>query len=316
VRYRYYVSHLLLQRSKEAAGSVARVPAVALEKLVVEAARAPNPEVMADLSDREVVERTVARVIVRPHAIKVESQETHSKMFEANADAPSPATGVRARAEAAASAAGGTVISLPWSVPAFLSIKGVIIRRDRSSRRKGRKAHPTSHPACIHATPDPYRNRLRGRIKQSHHHRALLYDAKGMAGVSCAARCTSLHNRSLAGCRPLARANAFPADFQTLQLATLISGEFLRRGMVFTKHHAEKIAGEGRRLLNEDRGVYQYDQLIVLKNGNSRAVLIEAGVIVNRDEELILLSRARRDLFSDAVSNAVEKFCVHNKIVG
>ena len=159
MRYRYYVSHLLLQRSKEAAGSVARVPAVALEKLVVEAARAPNPEVMADLSDREVVERTVARVIVRPHAIKVESQETHSKMFEANADAPSPATGVRARAEAAASAAGGTVISLPWSVPAFLSIKGVIIRRDRSSRRKGRKAHPTSHPACVHAAPDPCRNR-------------------------------------------------------------------------------------------------------------------------------------------------------------
>jgi site-specific DNA recombinase len=38
VRYRYYVSHLLLQRRKENAGSVARVPAASLEKLVVEAA--------------------------------------------------------------------------------------------------------------------------------------------------------------------------------------------------------------------------------------------------------------------------------------
>jgi DNA invertase Pin-like site-specific DNA recombinase len=75
VRYRYYVSHLLLQRRKEAAGSVARVPAVRLEKLVVETARArmqPSPGVTADLSDREVLERFVARVVVRSHAVDVE----------------------------------------------------------------------------------------------------------------------------------------------------------------------------------------------------------------------------------------------------
>jgi N-acetylmuramoyl-L-alanine amidase len=107
---------------------------------------------------------------------------------------------------------------------------------------------------------------------------------------------------------------ANPAWPQSLLLATLISDEFLRRGMVFTKHHAEQIEGEGRKLLDEDRGVYQYDQLIVLKNNVSPAVLIEAGVIVNRDEELILSSRARRDLFSDAVSDAVENFCVQKTI--
>lgn len=106
-----------------------------------------------------------------------------------------------------------------------------------------------------------------------------------------------------------------PAWPQSLQLATFISDEFLRRGMVFTKHHAEPIEGEGRKLLDEDRGIYEYDQLIVLKNNVSPAVLIEAGVIVNRDEELILSSRARRDLFSDAVSDAVEKFCLQKKSV-
>jgi hypothetical protein len=60
VRYRYYVSHLLLQRRKEAAGSVARVPAEQLEKLVVEAVRTrtqSGPELMADLSDRAVIKR-------------------------------------------------------------------------------------------------------------------------------------------------------------------------------------------------------------------------------------------------------------------
>jgi len=101
---------------------------------------------------------------------------------------------------------------------------------------------------------------------------------------------------------------------QSLQLATLISDEFLLRGMVFTKHHAEQIEGEGRKLLDEDRGIYQYDQLIVLKNNVSPSVLIEAGVIVNRDEELILSSQARRDLFSNAISDAVEKFCVQKTI--
>jgi hypothetical protein len=39
VRYRYYVSHTLLQRRKKDAGRVTRVPAIQLEKLVVEAIR-------------------------------------------------------------------------------------------------------------------------------------------------------------------------------------------------------------------------------------------------------------------------------------
>jgi hypothetical protein len=62
VRYRYYVSHPLLQRGKKNAGRVARVPAVQLEKLVVEAIRAkawPDTEPKGDLSDREVIDRYV-----------------------------------------------------------------------------------------------------------------------------------------------------------------------------------------------------------------------------------------------------------------
>ena len=40
VRYRYYVCHVLLQRREKDAGRVTRVPAIQLEKLVVEAIRA------------------------------------------------------------------------------------------------------------------------------------------------------------------------------------------------------------------------------------------------------------------------------------
>jgi site-specific DNA recombinase len=55
VRYRYYVSHVLLQRRQKDAGRVTRVPAMQLEKLVVEAIRAkaqPDTEPKGDLSDR------------------------------------------------------------------------------------------------------------------------------------------------------------------------------------------------------------------------------------------------------------------------
>ena len=101
-----------------------------------------------------------------------------------------------------------------------------------------------------------------------------------------------------------------PAWPESLRFATLVADEFLRRGMTFTRHHAEQIEGEGRQLLDENRGIYQYDELIVLKENASPAVLIEAGVIINRDEELILGTPARRELFSEAVSEAVQNFCV------
>jgi len=53
VRYRYYVSHVLLQRREKDAGRVTRVPAIQLEKLVVEAIRAKTqPDTKDDLSDR------------------------------------------------------------------------------------------------------------------------------------------------------------------------------------------------------------------------------------------------------------------------
>jgi site-specific DNA recombinase len=132
VRYRYYVSHLLLQRRKENAGSVPRVPAAPLEKLVAEAARAriqANPEVRADLSDREVVELFVARVVVRPHAVDVHWQETPQEILETEDDASPAVTEAHECAEAVASPH-SIVFSLPWSAPAFLAVKGVLHQPD------------------------------------------------------------------------------------------------------------------------------------------------------------------------------------------
>jgi site-specific DNA recombinase len=116
VRYRYYVSHVILQRREKDAGRVTRVPAVQLERLVVDAIREkalPDTEPEGGLSDRAVIDRYVSRIIVRPDTIDIELREPIL------ASEPLPVTG-------AASPTCTTVISLPWSVPAFASVKGVL----------------------------------------------------------------------------------------------------------------------------------------------------------------------------------------------
>ena len=76
VRYRYYVSQALLQQRKAEAGSVARVPAVEIEQLVLEAIRKHHAsmgetEDPAIIADRDLIERHVDSVIVKPQALDV-----------------------------------------------------------------------------------------------------------------------------------------------------------------------------------------------------------------------------------------------------
>jgi hypothetical protein len=64
-----------------------------------------------------------------------------------------------------------------------------------------------------------------------------------------------------------------------------------------------------RPLLDALTGVYSYDKLLVLKHTHMPAVLLEAGNIVNREEELELLSEERQLVTSAAVAQAVDAFC-------
>jgi N-acetylmuramoyl-L-alanine amidase len=64
-----------------------------------------------------------------------------------------------------------------------------------------------------------------------------------------------------------------------------------------------------RELLNKETGVYRYDELIVLRKTRMAAVLLEAGSIINRDEELQMSSPERRDIISSGVTAAVRTFC-------
>lgn len=96
----------------------------------------------------------------------------------------------------------------------------------------------------------------------------------------------------------------------SLQFAKLLGNQLKARGLQYTPHYTEKFMGHRRReLVDAQAGVYRYDQLIVLKDTRMPAVLLEAGSIINREEELLLGSAERQSLIGAAVTDAVEQFC-------
>ena len=96
----------------------------------------------------------------------------------------------------------------------------------------------------------------------------------------------------------------------SLMFGQLLGEQLKARGLQYTPHYIEKFMGNRQRLLVDAKvGVYRYDQLIVLRHTRMPAVLLEAGSIVNRQEELELGTPERRALTSVAIVAAVENFC-------
>jgi N-acetylmuramoyl-L-alanine amidase len=96
----------------------------------------------------------------------------------------------------------------------------------------------------------------------------------------------------------------------SLAFAHLLGRELQARSMHYTPHYTLPLMGRHRRqLVDADAGVYRYDELVVLRNTLMPAVLLEAGSIVNRKEELELATPERRALISAAIVAAVEEFC-------
>jgi N-acetylmuramoyl-L-alanine amidase len=100
-------------------------------------------------------------------------------------------------------------------------------------------------------------------------------------------------------------------DYDASQLfATLLGRQLKARGLQFARQYTEPCMGKYQHeLVDADLGIYRYDQLIVLKDAKMPSVLLEAGSIINRDEELQMNSPERRDLITASVSEAVGAFC-------
>ncbi|WP_320416112.1 N-acetylmuramoyl-L-alanine amidase family protein [Bradyrhizobium roseum] len=100
-------------------------------------------------------------------------------------------------------------------------------------------------------------------------------------------------------------------DFRTsLSFAELIGREMKAQGLDYAAQYSQPIMGRHQReLLNKETGVYRYDELIVLRKTRMAAVLLEAGSIINRDEELQMGSPERRDIISSGVASAMKTYC-------
>jgi N-acetylmuramoyl-L-alanine amidase len=96
----------------------------------------------------------------------------------------------------------------------------------------------------------------------------------------------------------------------SLLFGKLLGKALEARGLQYTPHYTLPLMGNRRRILvDAEAGVYRYDQLVVLRATHMAALLLEAGSIVNRPEELELATPERRALTSAAVESAVEDFC-------
>jgi N-acetylmuramoyl-L-alanine amidase len=101
----------------------------------------------------------------------------------------------------------------------------------------------------------------------------------------------------------VSRDNPFPG--RSLQCASAIGAALQARGYPPSYYHAEPIPGENRPFADRANGVHYYDQLVVLHTAKQPAVLIEAGVIVNRESEQILAMPETRENIAQAVAEGI-----------
>src|ERR1700720_1088946 len=96
----------------------------------------------------------------------------------------------------------------------------------------------------------------------------------------------------------------------SLLFGSMLGHELERRNLHYTPHYTLALMGHRRRVLvDAEAGVYRYDQLIVLRQTRMPAVLLEAGSIVNREEELELATPRSEEHTSAAIAAAVANFC-------
>ncbi|MEJ8796181.1 N-acetylmuramoyl-L-alanine amidase [Trinickia caryophylli] len=92
---------------------------------------------------------------------------------------------------------------------------------------------------------------------------------------------------------------------QSLACAKAIGERLRAAGETPSLYHATPIKGENRPLIDRRLGIHRFDDLVVLKTAPMPAVLVEAGVIANPDEEPRLADAAVQGRLADAISRGV-----------
>jgi N-acetylmuramoyl-L-alanine amidase len=92
----------------------------------------------------------------------------------------------------------------------------------------------------------------------------------------------------------------------SLGCASAIGAALRQAGFTPSRYHADPVLGENRPFADEANGVHYFDNLAVLKTARIPALLFEAGVIVNRDEEMRLRDPAVRERMVRGIVAGVE----------
>jgi N-acetylmuramoyl-L-alanine amidase len=91
----------------------------------------------------------------------------------------------------------------------------------------------------------------------------------------------------------------------SLKCASAIGAALRSAGFTPSRYHADPVVGESRPFADEANGVHYFDHLAVLRTANVPAVLFEAGVIVNRDEDMRLREPGTRKRIVESIVSAV-----------
>jgi N-acetylmuramoyl-L-alanine amidase len=93
-----------------------------------------------------------------------------------------------------------------------------------------------------------------------------------------------------------------PEFDRSLACAASIGAQLRAAGFAPSLYHAEPIPGESKPFADRTNGIHYYDNLVVLHSASQPAVLVEAGVIVNRAEELVLREPGTHRLIAAAMA--------------
>jgi N-acetylmuramoyl-L-alanine amidase len=98
-----------------------------------------------------------------------------------------------------------------------------------------------------------------------------------------------------------------PGWKKSLRCASAIGAALIKAGFRPSLYHADAKVGENRAFADKRNGVHYFDRLAVLRNARMPALLFEAGVIVNRAEELRMADPAVRTRIAAAVTDGIEE---------
>ena len=97
-----------------------------------------------------------------------------------------------------------------------------------------------------------------------------------------------------------------PKEKQSLLCASSIGRRMREAGFVPSRYHADAVLGESRPFADKENGVHYYDNLAVSKTASMPALLVEAGVIVNREEERRMSDPAVRARIALAIADGAQ----------